>query len=62
MYSYVKPLPQDLYPSNMHQAQFLGWRAIFWFLTILAVAFLVPFVILFPETGTPFTVPSLNLA
>jgi hypothetical protein len=48
----LRPLSQDLYPSNFQQAQFLGWRAIFWFLTILAVAFLVPFVILFPETGT----------
>ena len=32
-------------------AQYLGWRAIFWFLTIMAVAFLVPFSITFPETG-----------
>ena len=32
-------------------AQFLGWRSIFWFLTILAVVFLVPFVTTFPETG-----------
>ena len=39
--------------SDSQQAQFLGWRAIFWFLVILAVAFLVPFVILFPETGIP---------
>ena len=31
--------------------QFLGWRWIFWFLTILAVVFLIPFVITFPETG-----------
>src|SRR3954447_16152940 len=41
--------------SNIDQAQYLGWRAIFWFLVILAVAFLVPFLILFPETGTLFT-------
>ncbi|KAJ9635858.1 hypothetical protein H2199_008211 [Coniosporium tulheliwenetii] len=32
-------------------AQFLGWRSIFWFLTILAVVYLVPFLIIFPETG-----------
>ena len=32
-------------------AQYLGWRAIFWFLTIMAAAFLVPFLITFPETG-----------
>jgi hypothetical protein len=61
VYSYVTALPQHLYPSNVHQAQFLGWRAIFWFLTILAVAFLVPFVILFPETGTPDPIPSLKM-
>ena len=30
---------------------FLGWRWIFWFLTILAVAYLIPFIIIFPETG-----------
>ncbi|EON66096.1 hypothetical protein W97_05339 [Coniosporium apollinis CBS 100218] len=32
-------------------AQFLGWRSIFWFLTILVVVYLVPFLIIFPETG-----------
>lgn len=32
-------------------AQFLGWRAIFWFLTIMAGIFLIPFAISFPETG-----------
>ncbi|EME44074.1 hypothetical protein DOTSEDRAFT_79950 [Dothistroma septosporum NZE10] len=32
-------------------AQFLGWRWIFWFLVILAGTFVVPFVLLFPETG-----------
>lgn len=32
-------------------AQYLGWRAIFWFLVILAAAWLVPFVIFFPETA-----------
>lgn len=32
-------------------AEFLGWRSIFWFLTILAVAYLVLFGISFPETG-----------
>ena len=32
-------------------AQFLGWRAIFWFLVIFGAAFLVVFVIFFPETG-----------
>ena len=32
-------------------AQFLGWRAIFWFLTILSVVYLIPFCITFPETG-----------
>lgn len=31
-------------------SQFLGWRSIFWFLTILAVVYLVPFFILYPET------------
>jgi MFS family permease len=31
--------------------QFLGWRWIFWFLVILTSAFLVPFVVLFPETA-----------
>lgn len=32
-------------------AQFLGWRAIFWFLVIMAVVYLIPFLITFPETG-----------
>ena len=32
-------------------AQFLGWRAIFWFLTIMGAAFFVVFAIFFPETG-----------
>ncbi|KAK4893564.1 hypothetical protein LTR27_008031 [Elasticomyces elasticus] len=32
-------------------AQFLGWRWIFWFLVILAAAFMIPFLITFPETG-----------
>ena len=32
-------------------AQFLGWRWIFWFLVIAAGAFMVPFIITFPETG-----------
>ncbi|KAF2098847.1 MFS general substrate transporter [Rhizodiscina lignyota] len=31
-------------------AQFLGWRSIFWFLTIFAGSYLVPFFILYPET------------
>lgn len=32
-------------------SQYLGWRAIFWFLTILAGVFLIPFLLFFPETG-----------
>lgn len=32
-------------------AQFVGWRWIFWFLVILTAAFLIPFLITFPETG-----------
>ena len=32
-------------------AQYLGWRAIFWFLTICAGVFLIPFAITFPETS-----------
>jgi MFS family permease len=32
-------------------AQYLGWRAIFWFLVILTGAWLVPFFIFFPETA-----------
>ena len=31
--------------------KFLGWRAIFWFLTIMAVVYLLPFILSFPETG-----------
>ena len=29
----------------------LGWRSIFWFLTIMAGVYMVPFLIAFPETG-----------
>ena len=32
-------------------AQFLGWRSIFWFLTLFAGAFMVVFLIFFPETA-----------
>lgn len=32
-------------------SEFLGWRSIFWFLVILAVAYLVPFLVTFPETA-----------
>ena len=32
-------------------AQFLGWRAIFWFLTIMGASFLIVFAIFFPETA-----------
>ncbi|OCL11386.1 MFS general substrate transporter [Glonium stellatum] len=32
-------------------AQFLGWRAIFWFLVIAAAIYLIPFLVFFPETG-----------
>jgi MFS family permease len=32
-------------------SQFLGWRAIFWFLVILNASYLVPFLIAFPETA-----------
>lgn len=32
-------------------AQFLGWRAIFWFLVILAAVFLIPYALTVPETG-----------
>lgn len=32
-------------------SQFLGWRWLFWFLTISAVIYLIPFIISFPETG-----------
>ncbi|MCJ1314798.1 hypothetical protein MMC15_000110 [Xylographa vitiligo] len=34
-------------------AQFLGWKAIFWFLAGMALVFLVPFALIFPETGRP---------
>lgn len=32
-------------------SQYLGWRAIFWFLLIFSGAFMVPFLIFFPETA-----------
>lgn len=32
-------------------SQFLGWRSLFLFLTIMAVVYLLPFGITFPETG-----------
>lgn len=32
-------------------SQFLGWRSIFWFLVIIAAAWLVPFTLTVPETG-----------
>ncbi|KAL4940593.1 hypothetical protein BDV06DRAFT_196341 [Aspergillus oleicola] len=32
-------------------SQFLGWRSVFWFLTIFAGAFMIPFVLFFPETA-----------
>ncbi|KAL4882112.1 major facilitator superfamily domain-containing protein [Aspergillus karnatakaensis] len=32
-------------------SQYLGWRSVFWFLTIFAGAFLVPFTLFFPETA-----------
>ncbi|KAJ5968836.1 hypothetical protein N7501_005084 [Penicillium viridicatum] len=32
-------------------SQYMGWRAIFWFLTIFAAAFMVPFLVFFPETA-----------
>ena len=32
-------------------AQFLGWRAIFWFLVIFVSVLIVPLVLFFPETG-----------
>ncbi|KAI1801134.1 MFS general substrate transporter [Daldinia bambusicola] len=32
-------------------AQYLGWAAIFWFLCILAVVWMVPYVLAVPETG-----------
>lgn len=30
--------------------EFLGWRAIFWFLAIMGVVYLIPFAVTFPET------------
>ncbi|KAI1443683.1 MFS general substrate transporter [Annulohypoxylon stygium] len=32
-------------------SQYLGWPSIFWFLTILAVCWLIPYVLAVPETG-----------
>ncbi|MCJ1406184.1 hypothetical protein MMC19_000249 [Ptychographa xylographoides] len=32
-------------------AEFLGWRAIFWFLTIGTATFLIPYIIFIPETA-----------
>lgn len=32
-------------------SEFLGWRAIFWFLVILTAVFLIPFLVAFPETA-----------
>ncbi|ETN41999.1 uncharacterized protein HMPREF1541_03938 [Cyphellophora europaea CBS 101466] len=32
-------------------SQYLGWRAIFWFLTIMGAAFFITFAIFFPETA-----------
>ncbi|KAL3471492.1 major facilitator superfamily domain-containing protein [Aspergillus californicus] len=32
-------------------SQYLGWRSVFWFLTIFAGAFMVPFILSFPETA-----------
>jgi MFS family permease len=32
-------------------SQYLGWRSVFWFLVIIAVTFLIPFLIVFPETS-----------
>ena len=34
-------------------AEFLGWRAIFWFLMIMGSAYMIIFAIFFPETGNP---------
>ena len=31
--------------------QFLGWRWLFWFLTIIAIMYLIPLLLTFPETG-----------
>ncbi|KAL1598890.1 hypothetical protein SLS60_008033 [Paraconiothyrium brasiliense] len=32
-------------------SEFLGWRAIFWFLVIMAGVYMVPLILIFPETG-----------
>ncbi|KAI2787558.1 hypothetical protein POX_f07929 [Penicillium oxalicum] len=32
-------------------SQYLGWRAIFWFLVIFAGSFIIPLLVLFPETA-----------
>jgi multidrug resistance protein len=32
-------------------AQFLGWRSIFWFLTIISALFLIPYILSVPETA-----------
>lgn len=32
-------------------SNFLGWRAILWFLTVATVVYMIPFGIAFPETG-----------
>ncbi|KAJ5408052.1 hypothetical protein N7509_001935 [Penicillium cosmopolitanum] len=32
-------------------SQYLGWRAIFWFLVIFSGAFMIPFLVFFPETA-----------
>ncbi|KAF1980036.1 MFS general substrate transporter, partial [Bimuria novae-zelandiae CBS 107.79] len=32
-------------------SEFLGWRAIFWFLVIMAGVYMVPLLVVFPETG-----------
>ncbi|CEJ59233.1 hypothetical protein PMG11_07864 [Penicillium brasilianum] len=32
-------------------SQYLGWRAIFWFLVVFSGAFMIPFLVFFPETA-----------
>ncbi|KAJ4291619.1 hypothetical protein N0V90_009514 [Kalmusia sp. IMI 367209] len=32
-------------------SEFLGWRAIFWFLVIMAGVYMIPLILIFPETG-----------
>lgn len=32
-------------------SEFLGWRWLFWILTIMAAAYIIPFIVVFPETG-----------